>query len=104
MTTSSARYLPDPTITAQDLGDRILLAPLNGAYLVLEGSAATLWRLLDQPRSATELADECARRYAGVADRIHSDIADTLQDWTERGLLRPDTSTPQSADTPRETA
>lgn len=90
MTSTDRRYRPDPTITAQDLGDRILLAPPQGAYLVLEGTAVALWRLLDRPRSAAELADECAERYRGSLDDIRADITVTLRDWTERGLVRED--------------
>ncbi|MBF6328296.1 PqqD family protein [Nocardia transvalensis] len=98
MTASHIRYRPAPTVTAQDLGDRILLTPLGGAYLVLEGTAATLWRLLDQPRSVDELADECARRYDGVPEQIRIDIADTMNEWSERGLVRTAGSAPETAE------
>ncbi|MBF6066075.1 PqqD family protein [Nocardia terpenica] len=97
MTASHTRYRPDPTVATQDLGDRILLTPLGGDHLVLEGTAATLWRLLDQPRSVSALADECARRYDGAPDQILADIEDTVNDWIARGLLR--TADPSSETT-----
>ncbi|MGH3241519.1 MAG: PqqD family protein [Spirillospora sp.] len=74
-------------VESNDLGKQILLTTPSGTYLVLEGSAALLWRLIDGSRSLDDLTAACRKEYEGDTAQIRQDLADVLDDWTGRGLV-----------------
>ncbi|TDD34675.1 PqqD family protein [Actinomadura sp. KC06] len=74
-------------VESNDLGEQILLTTPSGKYLVLEGTAALLWRLIDGSRSLGDLAAACGAEYEGDAVQIREDLADVLDDWAGRGLV-----------------
>jgi Coenzyme PQQ synthesis protein D (PqqD) len=66
----------------------VLLLPADGAGVtLLAGTGGELWRLLAEPRSADELTDALARRYAGDAGTIRADIGATLADLERGGFV-----------------
>ncbi len=72
----------------RDTGRHVLVLGHDEArdVTVLGGGGATLWRLLDRPRSL----DELEQRLAGAPGQPHlrTDLAACLEDLAERGLLQ----------------
>jgi hypothetical protein len=55
----------------------------------LEGVAAVIWRLLDQPRSVDVLVEALATDFAGAEpDRVRHDVEQFLSDLSIAGLAR----------------
>jgi Coenzyme PQQ synthesis protein D (PqqD) len=66
----------------------VLLLPADGAGVtLLAGTGGELWRLLAEPRSVDELTDGLARRYAGDARTIRTDIGAALADLERGGFV-----------------
>lgn len=74
-------------VESNDLGEQVLLTTPSGGYLVLEGSAVLLWRLIDGARSLDDLVAACLEEYEGDAAQVRRDLADVLGDWAGRGLV-----------------
>ena len=85
--TAASAYVHADGVSADDLGEQILLTTPAGAYLVLEGTAAAVWRLLDRARSLDDLVDACAREYEGDRDQMRRDLDEVLREWAGRGLV-----------------
>jgi hypothetical protein len=55
----------------------------------LEGVAAVIWRLLDQPRSVDALLEALATDFTGAdPDRMRHDVEQFLSDLSVAGLAR----------------
>jgi hypothetical protein len=66
----------------------VLLLPVDGDDVtLLAGTGGQLWGLLTEPRSTGELTDELARRYAGDANTIRTDIEAALAALRRDGLV-----------------
>lgn len=68
--------------------DEVLLASASGGNVDrLEGSAAAVWDLLEEPRSLPDLVAALARAYETPTDRILRDVEPLVRDLVERGWI-----------------
>ncbi|HXF56067.1 MAG TPA: PqqD family protein, partial [Actinomycetota bacterium] len=56
--------------------------------LLLEGTAAAAWRLLEEPRTPAGLAEELARAFGARAAEIRTTLDPFLADLRARGLVQ----------------
>lgn len=85
----AARFCRAEAIVQEDLGDSLVLGDASGEHwLVLEGTATDVWRLLDQPRTLEDLATKLQERYHGDRSRILEDTGSLLDRLSEKGFVR----------------
>ena len=65
----------------------VLLAPGAREPKTLTGSGRELWRALDRPMTATQLAAELALVFDTDPARVAADIAPVLEELTSMGAL-----------------
>ncbi len=71
-----------------DLGDEAaILGMKNSVYYGLNPVGAAIWRLLQQPRSVSELRDAVANEYDVSAEQAEDDIFDLVQRLMSEGLV-----------------
>lgn len=68
----------------------VALATVGGTSVTLTGSGASVWGLLDEPRTITEMAQSLARTYDADADRIADDIRPLLSHLEDSGFVTTD--------------
>lgn len=69
-------------------GPDVLLAHASKPeVLLLEGTAAAAWRLLDEPRTAAALAEELGRAFGARAADVRTTLDPFLADLVGRGLV-----------------
>jgi signal transduction histidine kinase len=89
---TGARWHHSPDAAWVDRGDRVMaldLARPGARPQALEGVAAVIWRLLDQPRSVDALLEALATDFAGAdPDRMRHDVEQFLSDLAVAGLAR----------------
>jgi hypothetical protein len=79
---------PNPTVVIEEIDDDICLyRPDTDEVLVLNHTAADVWRLADASVTADELVTTLARAYAMPPEQVHDDIVAVLNDLHERGFL-----------------
>jgi hypothetical protein len=68
--------------------DRVLVLP-DGAItpLVLSGSAAVVWDLVEQPATLSDLVQALAEIYEEDADRIEADLRASLDEMKDLGVI-----------------
>ena len=69
-----------------------MLTPVGDDVVLLDGTAAQVWELLEHPVSARELADRLAVRYAATAEQVLTDVAPTLLQLQSAGVVVQDLS------------
>jgi hypothetical protein len=74
-------------LVAEDLGQRIALKVQNASWLILDGTAATLWRVLQDPLDFDEVVSQLISHYDGDPDIIRRDTTETVMSWIEKGIL-----------------
>lgn len=86
---SAVRYGRDPAMTWRDTGRHVLVAPVDRLVevMVLEGGGAVIWRLLDEPDTATGIAGRLAE-LEGAPDV--AEVEACLALLTTQGVLRAD--------------
>lgn len=76
--------------THVDSGDRVVVVDLSAAEprpQVLEGVAAAIWRLLEEPRTEEELVSELLDTYADAeAEQVRADVDAFLEQLAGAGL------------------
>lgn len=71
-----------------DLGDEAaILGMKNSVYYGLNPVGAAIWRLLQQPRSVSELRDAVANEYDVSAEQAEDDIFDLVRRLMSEGLV-----------------
>jgi hypothetical protein len=71
-----------------DLGEEIILLHLeNGQYFGLEQVAATIWRLLESPRTVKEIEDVLLEQYDIDPEMCHAEVVGLLTDLMDQGLV-----------------
>lgn len=79
---SETRWRHSPDAAHVDSGERVVALDLTAhdpRPQVLEGVAATIWRLLDEPRTVEGLVEELLDAYPHAeADQVRSDVAGFL--------------------------
>lgn len=87
-TVSTDRWVRRAGVYHRDRGDRIVaLRPDNDNAVVLDATAAAMWRLLNQGRTLTELAATLAEQFGVAAQDIVSDVEAGLLALHEAGLV-----------------
>jgi hypothetical protein len=77
-----------PDVLTRSFADEVLLAsPAGGDVDRLEGSAAEVWDLLEEPRSMEDLVSTLARAYGVPAEQVRSGVEALLRELLERGWV-----------------
>lgn len=66
----------------------VVLRPGGDDAVLLDGTAAELWELLEPPISASELAARLATRYGAPTDQVLTDVGPTLLELQATGVAR----------------
>lgn len=70
------------------LDDEIVIMRLdNGEFFALSGTAATIWRLIDEERDSEALVAAVAAEYKMSEGALAGEVQDFLQDLEGIGLL-----------------
>jgi hypothetical protein len=78
----------DPRVLWRRSGDRVLvLAAETEEFVVLEGTAALVWRELDRPIAEQHLIDAISGRFAEDPTTIGADVRPFLDRLQDQGLL-----------------
>ena len=84
------RWRRTPGTTQTDAGDRVVAVDLTSEDprpQVLEGVAAVIWRLLEEPRTVDEVVSELLDTYADAeADQVRADVDAFLEQLAAAGL------------------
>jgi len=79
---------PAPGILLEEIDDDICLYRADiDEVLVLNQSAADVWRLADGTRTEAELLEHLAQAYGVASDELAADVSTVLSDLTQRGYL-----------------
>lgn len=88
-TTSNVIQLRTDGLSWQTLDDEVIVLDLHGSrYLKLNGTAATLWRLLTEPRERTDMVNALLEQYDVDETQARRDVAAFLEDLRARGLVQ----------------
>ena len=87
---SGADHHPRPVddVVTEDLGADICLYRATAEVLVLNETAADIWRLCDGDSSVSEIVQTLADAYRTPVDAMQSDIDTVIADLVDRGYLR----------------
>ena len=87
---NETRWQHAPDAAHVDSGDRVVamdLAADDPRPQVLEGVAAVIWRLLDEPRTEQQLVDALVDTYEDVtAEQVRGDVRTFLEQLTAAHL------------------
>jgi hypothetical protein len=94
MSAPDVRWVRRPADIAfvDDGADRVAMLDLLHVAdppIVLEGTSAAIWRLLQQPISVPELSARLAEQYAAPVDVVAAGVESFLADLAARGLVVP---------------
>lgn len=88
MTSGGLRYRQSPATLTRSAGEEVLLATADREGVdALSRTAAAVWRLLEVPRSLSEVATILGGRYQASADEIARDVRGLVDDLLARGLV-----------------
>ena len=68
-------------------GEAVILSLGTGVYYGLNPVGATVWKLLEQPRTVAELRDAIVAEYRVDAATAQADLLELLGDMLARGLV-----------------
>jgi ornithine carbamoyltransferase len=74
-------------VSAQLDGEAVVLSLADGIYYGLDPVGATVWTLLEQPRTVAELRDAVVAEYEVDAPTAEADLLRLLADLADRGLV-----------------
>ena len=74
-------------VSAQLDGEAVVLSLADGVYYGLDPVGATVWGLLEQPRTVAELRDAVVAEYEVDAPTAEADLLRLLADLAARGLV-----------------
>ena len=75
-------------VVIEDLDDDICLyRPVDDEVVVLNRSAADVWRLADGTRTVPQILQQLVVLYEVVADDVRSDVHAVIDDLVARGFL-----------------
>ena len=82
-------YVRDAHVTSAYLDSGLALMSVEqGRYYRLNVSGSEIWRLLEVPRSKTELVDEMTRDFDVSRAECIEDVERFISELTQQGLLR----------------
>ncbi|HEU0302899.1 MAG TPA: PqqD family protein [Longimicrobium sp.] len=92
--TEALRLRPaDRVVAARDQvsceleGEAVILSLGNGVYYGLNPVGATVWKLLEEPRTVAELRDAIVAEYEVEGARAQADLLHLLGDLAANGLV-----------------
>jgi len=72
-----------------DINDELVaLEPQAGTCFGFNSVAASVWRLLESPKSFAEIRDSLVLQYEVAPDRCSDELQDLLDSMTNEGLVR----------------
>ncbi|HEV3050202.1 MAG TPA: PqqD family protein [Longimicrobium sp.] len=74
-------------VSAQLDGEAVVLSLADGIYYGLDSVGASVWALLEQPRTVAELRDAVVAEYDVDAPTAEADLLQLLRDMAARGLV-----------------
>ncbi len=84
------RLRRDPKLPFQEIGGEVVIvAPSRREMHQLDEVGAFLWKELEKPRSAGELADAVCGEFEVERDRAGKDVRAFLAELGEKGLVLP---------------
>jgi len=87
---SLGRFAPDPAVTAQTLGDQLVLVQLRtGATFRLNQTGQLIWELAGSGHSAADIVARLAAAFPAATDRLPEDTELLLQELLRHQLLQP---------------
>jgi hypothetical protein len=79
---------PNPSVTVEELGTEVCLyRPDLDEVLVLNSSAADVWRLADGSMSTAVIAAALAQAFDAEPSIVQQDVGRIVDDLVERGFL-----------------
>ncbi len=90
-TYSEKVYRRHPSVSFTRFGDEMLVVvPKLSWQLVLNGTGARIFELLDGTRTVGQIAGELGAEFAGApVDEVARDVQEVLADLTEKGAVEP---------------
>lgn len=90
---------PAPTLVVEDIGDELCLYRTDvDEVLVLNSTAADVWRLVDGRACAQEIVEHLATAYGADAGVVAADVERLVDDLRARGFLLPEAVSERTAD------
>jgi hypothetical protein len=84
------RYrIPDDVLHRVVQTDTVILNAATNAYVSLNGSAGRIWELFGAGHTAEEVQSMMVDEFEVDPDVVVADVAATLQNLLQRGLLEP---------------
>jgi hypothetical protein len=74
-------------VSAELDGEAVVLSLADGIYYGLDPVGASVWSLLEQPRTVAELRDAVVAEYDVDAPTAEADLLQLLRDLAARGLV-----------------
>jgi hypothetical protein len=69
-------------------GELVVVIPRRGRYLVLNGTGAEVFRLMDGQRALDEIAAALSERYGVPLERVRADVLSLAERLLGRGAVR----------------
>lgn len=87
------RYrIPDEVLHREVQDDTVILHASSNTYLSLNGPAGRIWRLFADGRTIDEVITTMEDEFDAPAEVLATDVATTLTELLDRGLLVPATA------------
>jgi len=68
-------------------GEAAILNLKSGVYFGLNTVGASIWKLIQEPRTVKEIRDSILKEYDVNPDRCENDILEILQELSTNGLI-----------------
>jgi hypothetical protein len=89
MSQGARRFVRAAQLMEAELGDELVaLDPDGGQCFGFNPVAASIWKLLDEPRSAEDIEAELMELFEVDEAQCRAEVADLLADLKDRGLVR----------------
>ena len=74
-------------VSADMMGEAAILNLKNGFYYGLDSVGASIWNLIQEPKTFAEIRDSLLRTYAVDRPRLESDLRELFAELAEQGLI-----------------
>jgi len=75
-------------VSADLAGEAVILSLQSGMYYGLDQIGATIWTLIQEPRTVTEIRDAILDEYDVEPDRCERDAVELLEQLADAGLVK----------------
>jgi len=87
--TMDSRVVGDTGIVFNEMdGETIMMSIENGEYYGLNSIGSRIWKLLESPRTASEICDSLLPDYDVTRDQCAQDVLLFLNKMAEKGVVR----------------